>query len=89
MYAIRSYYVVAMSSVVGCVTTFDPGWEVDGDGGIASLCQPLEADLYGCSDPCWWPTQVPDTSSSYKQWSDKSPSSKDDWRELDHVYPKL
>ncbi|RXJ97495.1 quinohemoprotein amine dehydrogenase [Malaciobacter molluscorum] len=81
--------VLAMSSVVGCVTTFDPGWEVDDEGGIASLCQPMEADLYGCSDPCWWPTQVPDTSSSYKQWADKSSSSKDKWRELDNVYPKL
>lgn len=80
--------VVAMSSVVGCVTTFDPGWEVDEDGGLASLCQPLQADLYGCSDPCWWPTQVPDTSSSYKDWADKASSSKDEWRELDNVYPK-
>ena len=49
----------------------------------------LEADLYGCSDPCWWPTQVPDTSSSYKNWADKAPSSKDDWRELENVYPKI
>lgn len=81
--------VLGMSSVVGCVTTFDPGWEVDDEGGIASLCQPMEADLYGCSDPCWWPTQVPDTSSSYKDWADKSASSKDTWRELDNVYPKM
>ena len=81
--------VLAMASVVGCVTTFDPGWEVDDEGGIASLCQPLEADLYGCSDPCWWPTQVPDTSASYKKWDEKTASSKDRWRELDTVYPKL
>ena len=38
----------------GCAATFDPGWEVDPFGGVASLCQPMEADLYGCSDPCWW-----------------------------------
>jgi hypothetical protein len=80
--------VIAMQSIVGCVTTFDPGWEVDESGGLAGLCQPLEADLYGCSDPCWWPTQVPDTSASYKEWSDKAPSSSKQWRELDNVYPK-
>ncbi|MFY4820300.1 quinohemoprotein amine dehydrogenase subunit gamma [Aliarcobacter butzleri] len=49
----------------------------------------MEADLYGCSDPCWWPTQVPDTSSSYKKWSEKAPATKDDWRELENVYPKM
>ena len=43
--------VVAMETVAGCATTFDPGWEVDPFGGVASLCQPMEADLYGCSDP--------------------------------------
>ncbi|MFZ3052708.1 MAG: quinohemoprotein amine dehydrogenase subunit gamma [Sulfuricurvum sp.] len=80
--------VVAMQSVVGCVTTFDPGWEVDSDGGLAGLCQPMEADLYGCADPCWWPSQVPDTSSSYTSWSAKTPSSMDDWRNLDTIYPK-
>ncbi|MEC9402313.1 MAG: quinohemoprotein amine dehydrogenase subunit gamma, partial [Pseudomonadota bacterium] len=47
--------------VVGCTSTLDPGWEVDPFGGVAALCQPMEADLYGCSDPCWWPAQVPDT----------------------------
>ena len=47
--------VIAMESVAGCATTFDPGWEIDMFGGTASLCQPMEADLYGCSDPCWWP----------------------------------
>ena len=57
--------VLAMESVAGCATTFDPGWEVDPFGGVASLCQPMEADLYGCSDPCWWPAQVPDTMSTY------------------------
>ena len=81
--------VIAMSSIVGCTSTFDPGWEVDAFGGVAGLCQPMESDLYGCSDPCWWPTQVPDTSSSYKNWADKAPSSKDDWRELENVYPKI
>lgn len=78
--------VVAMSSVVGCVTTFDPGWEVDSDGGVASLCQPMEADLYGCSDPCWWPTQVPDTMNN-PNWSKKAPNSSKDWRNLNSVFP--
>ena len=78
--------VIAMSSIVGCVTTFDPGWEVDSDGGLASLCQPLEADLYGCSDPCWWPTQVPDTMNN-PGWSSKSPASSKEWRNLNSVFP--
>ena len=47
--------VVAMQTVVGCASTTDPGWELDMFGGVAGLCQPMEADLYGCSDPCWWP----------------------------------
>ena len=80
--------VVAMQSVVGCVTTFDPGWEVDEDGGVAGLCQPMEADLYGCADPCWWPSQVPDTTGSYTSWSDKTPSAATDWRNLETIYPK-
>ena len=42
--------VVAMQTVVGCTATADPGWEVDAFGGLANLCQPLEADLYGCAD---------------------------------------
>ncbi|MFL6608652.1 MAG: quinohemoprotein amine dehydrogenase subunit gamma, partial [Pseudomonas sp.] len=56
--------VVAMSSVAGCASTTDPGWEIDAFGGVSSLCQPMEADLYGCSDPCWWPAQVPDMMST-------------------------
>jgi len=80
--------VVAMSSVVGCTSTFDPGWEVDAFGGVASLCQPMEADLYGCADPCWWPAQVPDTMNTYPDWSKQAASTKDDWRNLGTVFPK-
>ncbi len=69
-------------------TTFDPGWEVDPFGGVASLCQPMEADLYGCSDPCWWPAQVPDTMNTYPNWDAGKPSAPADWRDLDAVYPK-
>ena len=79
--------VSAMETVAGCVTTFDPGWEVDPFGGVASLCQPMEADLYGCSDPCWWPAQVPDTMNTYPNWQDGKPSAQHDWRELDPIYP--
>jgi len=79
--------VVAMQSVVGCASTFDPGWEVDAFGGVASLCQPMEADLYGCADPCWWPAQVPDTMNTYPDWNKKAASTKDDWRNLGSVFP--
>lgn len=78
--------VVAMQSIVGCTSTFDPGWEVDAFGGVAGLCQPMEADLYGCSDPCWWPTQVPDTMNN-PDWSKKSPASSKDWKNLNSVFP--
>jgi quinohemoprotein amine dehydrogenase gamma subunit len=80
--------VMAMETVAGCATTFDPGWEVDPFGGVASLCQPMEADLYGCSDPCWWPAQVPDTMNTYPNWDAGSPSAPADWRNLDSVFPK-
>ena len=79
--------VSAMETVAGCATTFDPGWEVDPFGGVASLCQPMEADLYGCSDPCWWPAQVPDTMNTFPSWQEQKPSAQDDWRELDTVFP--
>ena len=80
--------VTAMATVVGCTTTFDPGWETDAFGGLAGLCQPMEADLYGCTDPCWWPVQVPDTLNSYPDWSTGSDSAARDWRQLQSVFPK-
>lgn len=54
----REEEVVAMNSLVGCTTSFDPGWEVDAFGALSNLCQPMEADLYGCADPCWCPGAV-------------------------------
>lgn len=81
--------VYAMAAVAGCATTFDPGWEVDPFGGVAGLCQPMEADLYGCSDPCWWPAQVPDTLNTYPDWSLGKDAAARDWRELQTVFPKL
>lgn len=81
--------VVAMQTVVaGCSATLDPGWEVDLFGGVASLCQPMEADLYGCADPCWWPAQVPDTMSTYPDWNEGADSAQRDWRNLQAVFPK-
>ena len=51
--------VRALQSPLGCSLIFDPGWETDAAGGVSGLCQPVEADLYGCYDDCWWPAQVP------------------------------
>lgn len=80
--------VRAMQTVTaGCAATLDPGWEVDPFGGVASLCQPMEADLYGCSDPCWWPAQVPDTMVTYPEWNANAPSAARDWRSLGTVFP--
>jgi len=72
--------VLAMETVAGCTTVFDPGWEVDPFGGVASLCQPMEA--------CWWPAQVPDTMGTYPAWDAGKPSAPADWRDLDSVFPK-
>ena len=80
--------VVAMQSVVGCTSTNDPGWEVDPFGGLGSLCQPMEADLYGCADACWWPAQVPDTMSDYPGWSKDVAKADEDWRKLDGIFPE-
>ncbi|WP_104205139.1 quinohemoprotein amine dehydrogenase subunit gamma [Billgrantia saliphila] len=79
--------VQAMQTVAGCTSSFDPGWEVDPFGGVASLCQPMEADLYGCADPCWWPAQVPDTMNTYPEWGKGADRAERDWRKLDSVYP--
>jgi hypothetical protein len=80
--------VVAMAAVVGCSTTFDPGWEVDPFLGVAGLCQPMEADLYGCADPCWWPAQVPDTLHNYTDWGTGKDAAMEDWADLQSVFPK-
>lgn len=81
--------VVAMSAAVaGCTTTFDPGWELDPFLGVAGLCAPMEADLYGCTDPCWWPAQVPDTLNSHPDWSTGKDSAERDWKALQSVFPK-
>lgn len=80
--------VFAMQVVAGCASTLDPGWEVDPFGSVAALCQPMEADLYGCSDPCWWPAQVPDTLNTYPDWNEGADSAQRDWRLLQAVFPK-
>ena len=80
--------VIAMQTVVGCTSTTDPGWEVDAFGTVAGLCQPMEADLYGCADPCWWPAQVPDVMNTWPDWNRDAPSAGTDWRKLEAVFPK-
>lgn len=84
----RTEEVRVMQVVNGCTSTLDPGWEVDPFGGIAALCQPVEADLYGCSDPCWWPAQVPDTQNTAPNWADAAPSGMRDWRNLQPIHRK-
>ena len=79
--------VIAMQTVVACTGTTDPGWEIDMFGSVTGLCQPMESDLYGCSDPCWWPAQVPDMMNTYPDWSENAPSAAKDWRNLESVYP--
>ena len=80
--------VIAMQSVAGCTATTDPGWEIDAFGSVTSLCQPMESDLYGCADPCWWPAQVPDMMNTYPDWNKDAPSAGENWRNLGDVFPK-
>ena len=79
--------VRALSMPLGCSLIFDPGWETDSAGGVTGLCQPVEADLYGCYDDCWWPAQVPDQLTNHLSWSDSCASAERDWRKLDLIYP--
>jgi len=79
--------VRALQNPLGCSLIFDPGWETDAAGGVTGLCQPVEADLYGCYDDCWWPAQVPDQLTNYLSWSDSCASAERDWRKLDLIYP--
>jgi hypothetical protein len=78
--------VVAMQTVLSCTATVDPGWEIDPFGGMASLCQPMEADLYGCADSCWWPAQVPDTMNTHPDWGQGADQAIKDWRKLDGIF---
>jgi hypothetical protein len=48
----------------------------------------MEADLYACSDPCWWPAQVPDTMSTYPTWGKDTADPTQDWRNLNSVFPE-
>ena len=49
---------------LGCSFVFFPGWEVDRSGGTAGLCQPVERDLFDCHIGCFWPAQVPTSSTT-------------------------
>ena len=71
---------------LGCTTALNPGVEVDPTGSVASLCTPWEADLYGCSEPCYWPASVPD-SMTYPEWNDGTINGESDWRSLGQIYP--
>jgi quinohemoprotein amine dehydrogenase gamma subunit len=85
----KSADVSAMQSQpLGCSLVFDPGWETDGAGSVTGLCQPVESDLYGCYDDCWWPAQVPDQLTNYLEWSDKCAAAERDWRNLDVIFPE-
>ena len=76
-----------LSLPLGCALIFDPGWETDSTGGVTGLCQPVEADLYGCYDDCWWPAQVPDSLTNHLDWSDQCAAAERDWRKLDLLLP--
>jgi len=76
---------------MGCTTIFNPGWEANPWGGsVSSMCAPMEADLLGCSNACWWPAQVPDSLQNYPEWTKAcSGVNAEDWKKLEVVFPKI
>ncbi|MBM7866229.1 quinohemoprotein amine dehydrogenase subunit gamma [Heliobacterium gestii] len=75
--------VEGFQSPAGCATVFDPGWEADSTGlGVAGLCQPVERDLYGCYADCWWPAQVPDGMTNFRDWHRACPAAQRDWQKI-------
>ena len=73
---------------LGCTLIFGPGWEADGHGLVTGLCQPMQADLFGCYDDCDWPAQVPDQLTNFLEWSEKSGTPEREWRKLDLIFPE-
>jgi hypothetical protein len=71
----------------GCSTQLDPGWEVDGGGGTAGLCTPIERDLYDCYHQCYWPSQVPDALTNFPNWAGSCGAPVQDWSSIDLVFP--
>ncbi len=72
---------------LGCSLSFSPGWEVDGGGGTAGLCQPAERDIYDCYVTCFWPVQVPDHVNNSPDWASGCATATKDWRSLDIIAP--
>ena len=79
--------VVAQQSgpTMGCAVLFAPGWETDAFWGVFSLCHPWQRDIYGCSEDCWWPAQVPDTMTSYPGFSDACNAVEKDWQNITFI----
>lgn len=81
--------VVGMAQPMGCTTIFNPGWEANMWGGVNAMCAPMEADLLGCANVCWWPAQVPDSLQNYSEWAKAcSGMNQEDWKSLEVVFPK-
>ena len=81
--------VLGMAQPMGCTTIFNPGWEANPWGGTAGMCAPMEADLLGCANVCWWPAQVPDSLQNYPEWASAcSGVNAEDWRSLELVFPE-
>ncbi len=81
--------VLGMAQPMGCTTIFNPGWEANPWGGTAGMCAPMEADLLGCANVCWWPAQVPDSLQNYPEWASAcSGANAEDWRSLELVFPE-
>jgi hypothetical protein len=82
--------VVGMAQPMGCTTIFNPGWEANAWGGVNAMCAPMEADLLGCANVCWWPAQVPDSLQNHPEWAKAcSGMNQEDWKSLEVVFPKI
>jgi len=64
--------VLAMESVAGCSTTFDPGWEVDPFGGVAVALPAHGGGSLRLFRSLLVAAQVPDTMGTYPNWTPAS-----------------
>ncbi len=67
----------------GCTTIFDTGWETNPRAEYPiGNCQASARDYMGCAGDCWWPAQVPDGLTNYKDYQQDCPVITRDFRKL-------
>lgn len=71
---------------VGCTTIFDTGWETNPRPTTPiGNCVSSARDFVGCSTPCWWPAQTPDSITNFPEYQNQCAAIEKDWRNLNFV----